>query len=461
MSLDLIIDGAEVFLDGRLRAATVGVRDGRIERVFPPGTPADAVERVDARGMWVLPGLIDPHVHLRDPGAEYKEDIRSGTAAAAAGGITTVADMPNCSPPTVGTDAIAAKAAKASSDSYVDFAIWAGATRPEDVTQAAAAGAIGIKLYLNGPVNRSRDDEWDPRSSTSHPGLTVRQPAQLYEIVKAAAEVDLPVAVHLGEQTLIDLHRGGWAGRSFAEVVEEYRVESTLDKRIAAATCVEIAGETGAWVHLVHVWADVVPIAVAGMGSGARITLESLVPFMSFSLADTLGPQGFNRYKTDAELDRLWSYIRDRTIGVIATDHAPQHLAEKDQGWQDMLACPSGFPELETSAAMMLNEVTADRLDLAILVETMSTNPAALLGLQERKGTIAPGYDADLAIVDPSMSWSIGDRPFLTKSNWSPYQGRSVTGRVEGTVVRGRIVYWRGSLVGSPGHGDVLRRHRQ
>lgn len=455
---DLVMEGGHAFVEGELLSCSISVRDGRIAGIHRDGSPVAARERRDVTGLLVLPGFIDSHVHLRDPGPTYKEDISTGTKAAAAGGFTLIADMPNCWPVTMGEDAIAAKAEAIDEKAYVDVSIWAAATSRDGVEAARMTGATGIKVFLNGPVGADPSAPFDPSASSFNPALTIRSYAQLLEIAEATVEAGLPLAVHLGEQSLLNRTRGHWAGRPFAEVLGELRTESSLEKRVAAAACLEITSETGAWLHFVHVPASVVPLALRARRQGLPVTLESFFPFMTFDLADRLGPLGFNRYKTQEEVDALWGWIRDGTIDLLASDHAPHLLEEKERGHEDILGCPSGYPELETSVAMMLTELAEGRVTIDILVERMSQAPARLLGLGHRKGRLAIGYDADFALVDPTVEWELGARPWETRSGWSPFSGRSVRGRVESTIVAGVEIYREGQIVGTAGTGSHRRR---
>lgn len=449
--MDLVIEGGLAYVGEGLVECSIAIEDGRIAGIHRPDLQLSARERRDASGLIVLPGFIDCHVHLRDPGPTYKEDMSTGTRAAAAGGFTLVADMPNCWPVTMGEEAIIAKAKAVAEKAHVDVAIWAAATGREEVEAAQVSGAVGIKVFLNGPVGADPSVPFDPSASSFNPALTIRDHAQLLEIAQAAAEADLPLAVHLGEQSLLNRARSGWAGRSFDQILDELRDESSIEKRVAAAACLEIAAETGVWLHFVHVPGSVVPLAVRARDQGVHLTLESFFPFMTFDLADRLGPLGFNRYKTREEVAALWDWINDGTIDLLASDHAPHTPEEKERGKEDILRCPSGYPELETSVAMMLTELAEGRLTLEVLVERMSEAPARLLGLEHRKGRVAVGYDADLVLVDPSVDWELGDRPWETLCGWSPFTGRPVRGRVESTIVRGVEVYRDGTIVGKAG----------
>lgn len=462
-SYDTIISGGQAFINGQLRPRTVAVKNGILTDFFEPGTNCNAKKQIDATGLVLLPGLIDPHVHFREPGPTYKEGVSTGSMAAAAGGYTLVGDMPNCSPATIGAGAIEQKAAIAERTSFVDLAIWAGARDADDVWAAQEAGAVGIKLFLHGavglkPGEATPGDGWDPKTTSFHPDLVVASTDQLLEICSTAANARLPVVVHLGDQALWNRSRQGWAGRSFASVLHELRSESSVDKRVSAATTIETLIDTGVWLHVAHVPGPVVPLVVAARQRGFDITMESFLPFMRFDDAAEIGVLGFNRYKTAEETAALWGWISDETIDIVATDHAPHLLEEKRQGDADILNCPSGYPELDTAVPMMLDQVAKGTITLKRMAEVMSENPARLLGVSATKGRLKEGYHADIAFVDLDVAWQIGTRQLYTRPNWSPYMGQEVQGRVEMTMVRGEIVFDRGTMVGDPSHGSVVNR---
>lgn len=458
---DLVLKGGEVFTGGSLQRSTVAVQGETIAAILDPAVDVDATAMVDATGLLVLPGFIDPHVHLRDPGPTYKEDIESGTRAAAAGGVTLVGDMPNCSPPTMGRSAILRKRESIERTASIDVAIWAGARTPEDVGEAWDGGAVGIKVFLHGAVTEpgqgGPDAAWDPSTTSFHPALVVRSAAQLMDLAEAVAHHRVPMAVHLGEQSLFDRHRRNWRGRSFSDVLEEMSAETATEKRIAAHTCIEVAAATGAWIHFVHVPPSVVPLVVESQDD-ANVTMESFLPLMSYKEASSIGALGFNRYKSPDDIEALWGWISDGTIPIVATDHAPHLLKEKEKAHTDILSGPSGYPELDTSVTMMLDAVSRGRLSLERLVDAMSTQPAALLGRAASKGRIEAGYDADFALVDPDQSWVLGTRPYYTKAGWSPFTGKEVQGRVEYTISRGVVVHDHGVVIAEPGHGRVAGR---
>jgi dihydroorotase (multifunctional complex type) len=450
----LIRHGKLVYPNSTQTNMDIGVRDGKITELLPHSISTSAKVTINASDRLVFPGFIDMHVHLRDPGMTHKEDFYSGTRAAAAGGITLVADMPNTRPPTISAAALAAKRERALSRSIVDFALWGGAANPEAVTELSREGACGIKVYMGG--SDSLHDLSDGRTSPYLTELQIGDDGLLLDIFAAAAASGLPVAVHLANPALRRRSRGSWYGRSFYQVLDELRSESALEKIEAAQRCLLFASEVGAHLHLVHIPASVLPLVRDAKQGGISVTAESLLPFMTFDTAETTGPLGFDRYVTNDDVKTLWEAIIDGTIDALATDHAPHALAEKRQGDDDITDCPSGYPELDTAIAMLIDATNRGLLSITDLARLMSTSPARILGLAGVKGNIAVGNDADFTIVDPDREWIIRGQAFESRASWTPFEGRQVRGSVVTSIVRGRIVKEDGAVVGRPGEGQFV-----
>src|SRR5581483_6623421 len=286
---------------------------GRIAAVLDADERADADEAIDATGLWVLPGVVDVHVHLRDPGMTHKEDFATGTAAAARGGVTTVADMPNTLPPTTTAERYRSKLAEVAPKAHVDFALWAGASDPAELDELASLGAIGVKVYMT-----------EPAQGPQYPAeLGVTDDGHLYDVLERAAELDLLVAVHLATPPVEARIRRGWAGRPLRELAEAIAHEPRLDKLIAGERVLRLAEATGARLHIAHVPAPVVPLLARARARGLRVTSESFAPFMSTELLDDAGVLGFDRYRRPDEVEQLWAALRSGAVDIVATDHAP------------------------------------------------------------------------------------------------------------------------------------------
>jgi len=439
---DLVVDGGQLVLPDGIVAGTVAVRGGRVAALLPPGPTPEADAVVNAHGLTVLPGLIDMHVHFREPGQTHKETFETGTAAAAGGGFTTVADMPNTIPPTTTATRLAEKQELLRDRAWVDVALWGGAGSGEHVAALAAAGAVGIKVYLG-------LEEAGSRHADAPVELVVRDDAALVDILEAAAANDAVVAVHCGNQSLRERGRTGWEGRGFAELRDAIAAESQLHKVETIARVLLLAHHVGATLHIVHVPAPSLPEIRRAKERGQAVTAEAALPFVTHSQFDRFAELGFDRYRSDMDADLLWEAARDGTVDTLATDHAPHTIEEKRRGQTDLLAAPSGYPELDTALPMLLDAVRRGTLSLEKLVELMGSAPARILGLAG-KGGLAVDNDADLVLVDLNRVASIDGSRLLTKARWSPFEGRRLVGWPVATFMRGVQVAADGRLRGDP-----------
>ena len=453
---DLIVRGGLLVLPDGIRAADIAVSGGRIAALLEPGDPAAAGAQgvvgagrvVEADGLTILPGLIDMHVHFREPGGTHKETFATGSAAAAVGGFTAVAEMPNTFPPTTTAARLNEKKAIAEKTSHVNFALWGGAGAAERVAELGGAGAVGIKVYLG--LETAADAHSDAPTE-----LIVRDDSALYDILAAAARARLLVAVHCANRQMRSRQRAAWRGKGFADLRTEIAGESQAHKVEAVARTVQLAEESGARVHIVHVPAPALPLIRAAKERGLAVTAEAALPFVTTDRIDEIGELGFDRYRSPSDAEQLWAAVGDGTVDVLATDHAPHTLDEKRSGGHDLLASPSGYPELDTALPMLLDAVNRGLLSVERLAEVMSSAPARLLD-QPRKGALEVGLDADLVLVDMQREAVVERSRLQTKAGWSPFEGRRLVGWPVRTFLRGREIAVDGVLTEAPPTGRFL-----
>ena len=446
----LVRGGTLVTATGRI-AADLGLSEGRIAAILAPGAPADADRVIDAAGRHVLPGAIDVHSHHREPGYTHKEDIVSATSAAAAGGVTTSFAMPNVQPPPNTVERLAAMMGLYRERSVIDWNINAAGTVPAEIADMATMGIAAFKVFM--VVDTGRD-------YPHMPGIGVHDHGKLLEIFETIAPTGIRLMVHPHDQPLMDhIERQYWdrGERDALSYAKAYSAHDGIIWDTAAALLLRLQLATGTPLHLLHTQTrGVIDQLRAVKARGQDVTAE-LNPWAVFlgndwSTIERLGSYALSYYVPEVNTEPLWEALRDDTIDLISTDHAPHTREEKEPGWVDGWKAHTGTPSTQFYIPMLLDAASAGRLTLERLVELTSTAPARIFGLTA-KGRLEVGADADIAIVDLERTWEIRDDVVLSKIGWTPYAGRSVRGVVETTLVRGRVVFANGVVVGDPGWG--------
>ena len=433
-TFDTIFRNATVVVADGMDVADIAVRDGRIAAIGGID-PASAGGVVDCTGLHILPGVIDTQVHFREPGAEHKEDLESGSRSAVMGGVTAVFEMPNTNPLTTNAEALADKLRRAASRMHCDFAFFVGGTRENaaDIAQLERLpGAAGIKIFMGSSTGDLLvDDDETLRAILSRTRRRVS--------VHAEDEPRLRERMHLRVEGDPSSHPV-WRDETAA-----LRATERLTR------CAE---EAGARVHLLHVsTAEEIDFI---RGHKTHVSVEVTPQHL------TLDASEYGRLGTRLQMnppvreahhrDALWEAVADGTADVLGSDHAPHTLDEKARPYP---AAPSGMPGVQTLVPVMLSHVAAGRLSLERLVDLTSAGPARVFGIVG-KGRIAEGYDADLSVVDLKARRTITDAWIASRSGWTPFAGMTVTGWPVGTVVRGRRVMWEDELTGA-GSGQAVR----
>jgi dihydroorotase (multifunctional complex type) len=441
------------WLDG-----TIEIRDGRIVALRPRTAAAGAARgELDVGDAVVLPGLVDTHAHMRDPGFTHKEDWAHGSRAAAAGGVTTVIDMPNVEPPPATVERFEAHRANAADQSVVDFGHHAAGTMPEEIPGLAAAGAVGFKVFMKRDV---------ARSYPHMPGTAVDDHARLYEICEAVAATGRPLLVHPDDQALAELFAArAWEreGRDFRAYARALRAGDGVTADVGIATMLALQRATGVRLHLLHVstpggWELIRMAKAAGRPVTAEVNPFHLSVVNDWSTIERWGPYALGSWIPATHAEATWSAVLDGTADVIGSDHTPHAREEKETGWDDMFVTPGGSPTIQHYLSLLLTEVARGRVSLERVVELCCTAPAALLGLAGVKGTIAVGADADVVVVDLERTVTIREADVLSKCGWTILDGREVTGVPLLTMVRGEVVVRDGRVLADEGSGRSVGR---
>lgn len=430
-SFDLILRGGTVVNQDGVGVRDVGVRDGRIAAIGSLGI-AGAADTIDCRGLHVLPGVIDSQVHFREPGAEHKEDLETGSRAAVLGGITAVFEMPNTNPLTTSEEALADKVRRGRHRMHCDFAFWVGGTRENarDVGELERLpGAAGIKVFMGSSTGDLlvEDDE----------GV-----AAILRNTRRRAAFHSEDEFRLRERT--GLRVPGDASSHPVWRDEEAALGCT--RRL-----VSIARRERARIHVLHISTAE---EIAFLEAHRDVASCEATPHHLTLSADDYARLGtllqMNPPVRDARhRDGVWAGVRDGVVDVLGSDHAPHTLEEKAKPYP---ASPSGMPGVQTLVPVMLDHVNAGRLTIERFVDLTSHGPQRLFGIA-RKGRIAAGYDGDFTIVDLKRRDTIRNAQAGSRAGWTPYDGMQVTGWPVGTVVRGARVMWEGEIVG-PGRGE-------
>jgi allantoinase len=455
--VDLAIRGAIVISDGAY-ARDILIRDGRVSALVEPGA-SSADEEIDAAGLFALPGVVDAHVHFNDPGRADWEGWSSGSRAAAAGGVTTVIDMPLNSLPTVLDGAsFDLKRAAGERASLVDFALWGGlvGTDPGPLRELAERGAVGVKAFL---------------CDSGVPEFPALASADLVAALGVARDAGLLVAVHAEDEGLI---RGASAnvraaGRRDPGAWLASR-PATAEARAVANACAA-AMVKDAKLHIVHLSAVAALGAIgAARAAGADITVETCPHYLVFDEDDVLahGPllKCAPPIRDRANRDALWAALETGRIDLVSSDHSPCPATDKTRGREDIFAAWGGVSGVQSLLPAVFSEARRrgggmdTRKIAGFIAWRLAAKPAERFGLSRQKGRITAGSDADIVLFDPDRAWTLEPAAVQTRSGLTPYTGRRFTGAVVRTLVRGTTVFRDGEFPAAAGHGRFVAAER-
>ena len=418
-SFDLLVRGGTVATPNGIAPADVGVIGGRIAAIGSLGD-AKAAEVFDAKGLHVLPGVMDTQVHFREPGNAHKEDLASGSLAAILGGVTSVFEMPNTVPPTTTRAAIEDKLARAKGRMHCDHAFYVGAT-PQNIGALAELeqmpGVCGIKAFLG--------------SSTGT--LLLNKSEDILAMLKAGKR---RVAVHSEDEDRM-IARKHLAERGKPETHPVWRDAEAA--RMSTERVLGLAKQAGRRLHVLHITTgDEIPLLAAAKDFS---TAETTPQHLTLS-----APECYERLGTYAQMNppirdeshrlALWDAVRSGVIDVIGSDHAPHTAAEKDKIYPDT---PSGMPGVQTLATILLDHVNKGNLTLERFIDLTASSPQRIFGIAG-KGRIALGYDADFTIVDMNLTRTIENKWIASTCGWTPFDGMKTKGWPVATILRGRVV---------------------
>lgn len=458
--LDLRVVGGTVVSGRRSEQLDVGVRDGQVVGLYSPGAAPDARETVEAGQLLVLPGIVDAHFHCRAPGHPEREDFDSGTQAAAAGGATTVLEMPIAWPGVHNAAILRERRQLGEQQAHVDFALWGGggSDAESDIRGMADEGAIGYKIFLHAaPAGREKEFE----------GLTAVDNASLFRALNRIRSTGLPIAIHSEDDELIQSFTSDLRAAGDTSPAAHERSRPDFVEAVAVSKVLLMAEALGARIHFPHIsTAKAVQMVADAKRRGLPVTLETCPHYLLFddSAVEKLGP--FAKInpplRPRVNQDALWAGIAAGTVDIVASDHAPYKFEEKEVGWKDIFAAPAGSPSIETMGPVLWDAAFSGRLTLNRAVELLSERPAEIFGLAPRKGFLTPGADADFVLLDPSAHWTVRVDELLTRSKRSAqlFEGRTFRGRIQATYLRGAPACRAGQIQNDQGAGRFVHPKR-
>ncbi len=447
MIVDSVLNNAKAYLNRGIVDCSIAVEEGKIFKIGKETHMPKADEKTDLHNLLVLPGVIDCHVHLRDEGKAYKETFFTGTAAAAAGGVTTVLDMPNNSPLTMSAETLRNRMQIAKRAVLVNVGFYSAFPKePAEIKEIAASGAAGFKLFMAEQIGE----------------LDIDDDEALKTALKQTGDLGLPVAVHAEDHVLLEraieqlklAHRHDLT--AFLKAHDE-RVELTAVERL-----LRIAAQAETRLHFCHLSTQKSLDAVAeAKKSDRKVTCEVTPHHLLLSKAEydrcgklilTMPP-----LRSLEHVEALWKGISEGTVDVVGSDHAPHTLEDKDA--DSVWDVKVGVPGLETTLPLMLTAVHKNRLSLARAVELLAEKTAEIFRLTDR-GRMGQGKNADFVIIDFNKRFKIDASKFHSKAKFSPFDGWEVQGKPVKTFVNGQLVMDEQEIVAKPGTGAIVRREQ-
>ena len=441
------IHNARIVNEGQTFEGAVVIENEVIAEVLKageePSAPCD--ETIDAQGMYLIPGVIDDHVHFRDPGLTHKADMSSESKAAAAGGVTSYMDMPNTNPQTTSLEALEAKFQDAATKSIVNYSFYFGATNnnADQLTQLDKTKVCGVKLFMGASTGNMLVD-------------------QMETLKRIFANAGMLIATHCEDQHIITANSAAYREKYGDDPHVKYHPEIRSEEACyrSSSLAVQLAKETGARLHIMHIsTAKELSLLENKPIAEKNITAEACVSHLFFCDEDyekfgariKCNPAIKSRQARDALRQALTGNLSD----VIGTDHAPHLLSEKQGG---AFKAVSGMPTLQFSLNSVMELVHEGLLSIEQLVQKMCHAPATLYQI-EKRGFIRPGYQADIVLLNPSKKWTVTNECILSKCGWSPMEGQTFHSKVEKTFVNGALVY-TDNQVDESHRGQALRFDR-
>jgi dihydroorotase len=435
---DLVLRGATIVEAGGTLRADLCVSDGRVSALLSPETPATAQVERRVDGCYLVPGLVDAHVHLRDPGLTHKEDFESGTRAAAAGGVTTLLDMPTDDPWTDSVESYLGKQRLAAGRLHVDVGLQIALRRDADDLRALRAlDPVSVEVFTaDVPEAYLHDTQ-----------------VSLMHALKLLKPLDILTCVSPGDQSLLEAVAKGGVDAFMAS-------RPPLAEASGIAKAILAAAEAKTRIHIRQTNSALGVATFRRMRGLADVSIETTPQCLLFTADDYAELGGDIKasppMRSAEDRDALLAALREGLIDIVATDHAPHSRAEKKAHYDAFADIPGGMPGVQTLLATMLHFVDQGDIDMPALVRMCSTNPAQRFGIGNRKGTLAQGRDADILVLDPRLHTHVSHAEQLSRAGYTPFDGMQVSGRLTTVFLRGALIYEEGQRIAPSPTGKII-----
>jgi allantoinase len=439
----MAIENAKILRNGGLVQANVLIKNEKITSVSrrPFST---AFSRIDAKGKLLIPGLVDGHAHLYDPAFTNREDFTSGSSAAAAGGVTTIIEMV-LSTPVDTVDRVTTKIEEGRRSSLVDFSLHAGMMNESNCSNIAAIATLGVRSFKTFMCK--------PYYVNDHTLMSLmRETSRQHSILN----------VHAEDEEIANRNLENLTSIARKDPLAHLEWKPNIAEESAVRKAVDFARGIGGRLHISHMsTAEGTEVVRKAKRQRVNVTTETCPHYLTFTRKDMKKQGPYLKMnpslKGPKDAQALWKGLRDGTVDIVTSEHAPGNKEEKEAGWTDIWKAWGGVPAIETMLPVLLNEgVNKERLSLASLQRVCCENPAKIFGIYPRKGVIRNGADADLVIVDLKMKRRVSSENLHHKVGWTPYEGRRLKGWPTLTVRRGEIIYQDEQLVGKLGKAQFL-----
>lgn len=450
MDYDLLIKGGEVLLEHGRTNVDLAINKGKISAMGSLSFQSTAAQVIDASNLVVMPGLVDPHCHFREPGPNEEEDFATGTMAALAGGVTSVLEQPVDTPPTTTGKRLIEKFEIGLEKSYTDFGLWGGVI-PEnldEINSLAEKGACAFKAF----------------ACSSDPLYPMTDDGHMLEAMRIISDTGKLLAIHCENEDIIAFYKGRYEEREKISAIDHARSRPPIAELEAVQRMILLAHETDVQLHILHTTLpDAIHLVLEARERGQNVTVETCPHYLILSdeALEKYGPYAKCNPPLRSETNKsiLWEQINQGLIDCIVSDHSPYTTQDKKKGLQDIRKSPPGINGLELGLSLLISEgVHKNKISLSMLAKLMSTNPAKIFDLYPQKGHIAIGADADLTLINLEKEWIVDKDELYTKNKWTPYDGWKIKGKVNRTIVRGKTVYREGEFPIGPGFGKFLAK---